>query len=44
MQFFLLQANTKITCYIFNEIFIIGKEGNFDTLIEAIKAWKNNEI
>ena len=41
---FLLEPNTRITCYIFDEIFIIGKESNFESLNEAISAWKNNEI
>ena len=41
---FLLEANTKVTCYIFDEIFIIGKGESFDTLVDAISAWSNEEI
>ena len=41
---FLLEPNTRITCYIFDEIFIIGKESGFESLSEAITAWKNSEI
>ncbi len=41
---FLLEPNTRITCYIFDEIFIIGKESGFENLHDAIDAWKNNEI
>ncbi len=41
---FLLEPNTKVTCYIFDEIFILGKTAGFENLPEAIKAWKNDEI
>lgn len=41
---FLLESNTRITCYIFDEIFIIGKADNFDNLADAIEAWKMDEI
>ena len=41
---FLLEQNTRITCYIFDEIFIIGKADSFDSLNDAIEAWKNDEI
>ena len=41
---FLLEQNTKVTCYIFDEVFIIGKADSYDNLIEAVKAWNNNEI
>ena len=41
---FLLESNTRITCYIFDEVFIIGKADSFDTLSDAIEAWNNNEI
>ena len=41
---FLLEANTKVTCYIFDEVFIIGKADSYDNLIEAVEAWNNNEI
>ena len=41
---FLLEPNTRVTCYIFDEIFILGKEEGFESLNEAINAWKNSEI
>ena len=41
---FLLEQNTKVTCYIFDEVFIIGKADSYDNLIEAAGAWNNNEI
>ncbi|MEA3371911.1 MAG: hypothetical protein U9Q40_11285 [Campylobacterota bacterium] len=41
---FLLEPTTKVTCYIFDEVFIIGKSDSFDSLIEAIEAWNSNEI
>jgi hypothetical protein len=41
---FLLESNTRITCYIFDEIFIIGKADSFENLNDAIQAWKNEEI
>lgn len=41
---FLLEANTKVTCYIFDETFIVGKSDSFDTLVEATRAWVNDEI
>jgi len=41
---FLLEPNTRITCYIFDEIFIIGKADSFDSLNDAIEAWKMDEI
>jgi len=41
---FLLEPNTRITCYIFDEIFIIGKADSFTNLSDAIEAWTNEEI
>ena len=41
---FMLEPNTRITCYIFDEVFIIGKADSFDNLSDAIEAWKNDEI
>lgn len=41
---FLLEPNTKVTCYIFDEVFIIGKSDSYDNLIEAIEAWNGNQI
>ncbi len=41
---FLLEASTKVTCYILDEVFIIGKGESFDTLVDAIAAWTHGEI
>ncbi len=41
---FLLEANTRVSCYIFDEIFIIGKSDSFESLGDAIEAWNNDEI
>ncbi|ADN09821.1 hypothetical protein [Sulfurimonas autotrophica] len=41
---FLLEPNTRVTCYIFDEVFIIGKESGFESLNDAVAAWKNDEI
>lgn len=41
---FLLESNTRITCYIFDEVFIIGKADSFENLNDAIQAWRNEEI
>ena len=42
--FLLDPLSRRIICYIFDEIFIIGKSDEFDTLGDAIEAWKNEEI
>jgi len=41
---FLLEPNARITCYVFDEIFILGKADSFESLTEAIAAWRNAEI
>ncbi|WP_345991722.1 hypothetical protein [Sulfurimonas sp. HSL-1716] len=41
---FMLEPNGNVCCYVFDEVFIIGKVGGFETLIEAVTAWKDNEI
>ncbi|WP_151899593.1 hypothetical protein [Sulfurimonas hydrogeniphila] len=41
---FLLEPNTRVTCYVFDEIFIIGKESGFESLNDAVCSWKNDEI
>jgi len=41
---FLLEPTTKVTCYIFDEVFIVGKSDSFESLVEAIEAWNNEEI
>ena len=41
---FLLESNTRVSCYIFDEVFIIGKADSFESLGDAIEAWNNEEI
>ena len=41
---FLLESSTKVTCYILDEVFIIGKGESYDTLVEAVEAWSSDEI
>ena len=41
---FLLEENTRVTCYVFDEIFIIGKADSFGSLNDAIESWNNDEI
>lgn len=44
MGVFLLEPSTRVTCYVFDEIFIVGKGDSFDSLGDAIEAWNNHEI
>lgn len=41
---FLLEPNTRVTCYVLDEIFILGRQSGFESLNDAITAWKTNEI
>lgn len=41
---FLLEPNTRITCYVFDEVFIVGKMDGFENLADAVAAWNNDEI
>jgi hypothetical protein len=41
---FMLELNGNICCYVFDEVFIIGRVSGFETLPDAIQAWKNHEI
>ncbi len=41
---FLLEPNTRVTCYVFDEVFIIGKMDGFENLAQAIEAWNDDEI
>lgn len=41
---FMLEANGNICCYVFDEVFIIGRVSSFETLPDAIEAWMNDEI
>ena len=41
---FLLEPNGNVSCYVLDEIFIIGNVSGFENLPNAIEAWKNEEI
>jgi len=41
---FLLEPNSRITCYVFDEIFILGKADSFENLTDALGAWRAGEI
>jgi hypothetical protein len=41
---FLLEPNTRVTCYVLDEIYILGRQSGFESLNDAIAAWKINEI
>ncbi len=41
---FLLEKNGTICCYVLDEIYILTKVNGFDNLVEAIEAWRKNEI
>lgn len=41
---FLLEPNTRITCYVFDEVFIVGKMDGFENLAQAVEAWNHDEI
>ncbi|MCD6257991.1 MAG: hypothetical protein RBR54_01170 [Sulfurimonas sp.] len=41
---FLVEPNTRVTCYVLDEIYILGKQSGFESLNDAISAWKAHEI
>ncbi len=41
---FLLESNGMVTCYVFDEIYIVGKSDSFDTLVDAVNALNDGEI
>ena len=41
---FLLELNTHITCYVLDEIYIIGNQSGFENLSDAIEAWNDDQI
>ncbi|MDA3907864.1 MAG: hypothetical protein PF437_02125 [Sulfurimonas sp.] len=41
---FLLEPYGNVSCYVFDEIFIVGKVSGFENLVDAVKAWNNQEI
>ena len=41
---FLLKIDGSICVYILDEIYIVGKADNFHNLIEAVEAWRDEDI
>jgi len=41
---FLLEPNGMVTCYVLDEIYIVGKSDSFETLVDAVNAWNADEI
>lgn len=41
---FLLQTNGEVSCYVFDEIFIVGRVTGFKNLPDAVEAWMNDDI
>lgn len=41
---FLLEPNGSVCCYVLDEIYILGKESGFESLPQALKAWREDEI
>jgi len=41
---FLQNLDRTVCCYVFDEIYIVGKVDGFENLIKAVQAWNNDEI
>ena len=41
---FLQNLNGTVSCYVLDEVFILGSVSGFDNLIKAVEAWNANEI
>jgi len=41
---FLLEPNGSVCCYVLDEIYIIGKDSGFESLHQALTAWRDGEI
>ena len=41
---FLQALDRTVTCYVLDEIYIIGNVSGFENLIKAVEAWNNDEI
>lgn len=41
---FLQELNGTVCCYVFDEVFIVGKVSGFENLVKAAEAWNNDEI
>jgi len=40
----LQELNGRISCYVLDEVFILGNVTGFENLIKAVEAWNNDEI
>jgi len=41
---FLQNLDQTVSCYVLDEIFIIGSVSGFENLVKAVQAWNNSEI
>lgn len=41
---FLQELNGRISCYVLDEVFIVGSVSGFENLIKAVEAWNDDEI
>ncbi|MFT5661569.1 MAG: hypothetical protein ACI9TV_002216 [Sulfurimonas sp.] len=41
---FLQDLNHTVSCYVLDEVFIVGKVDGFENLVKALEAWHNDEI
>jgi len=41
---FLLEPSGNITCYVLDEIYIVGRVSGFENVADALEAWHNHEI
>ncbi len=41
---FLQALDRTVTCYVLDEIYIIGNVSGFENLVKAVEAWNNDEI
>lgn len=41
---FLQNLNGTVSCYVLDEIFIVGNVSGFENLIKAVEAWNHDEI
>ena len=41
---FMLEQNGNVCCYVLDEIFIVGNVSGFENLVQAVEAWRDNEI
>ena len=41
---FLQSLDRTVTCYVLDEVFIIGNVSGFENLVKAVEAWHDDEI